>query len=90
MGVLDELRIVVSSLPANRTVDDKGLVVAYTIDRERVLDVISAFEREHPGLVDKTARCDACGAGFPDRTPLRRDHRRRMNVCLACARDAAS
>ena len=90
MSVLDELRTIVSSLPVKREIDDNGAVVAERIDRSRALNAISAFEKEHPGLVDSTARCDACGAAFPDSTSLRRDYRRRMNVCPACARDAAT
>jgi hypothetical protein len=88
MSVLEELRAIVESLPAQRELDENGAVVAERIERGRVLEAISAYERQHPGLVDKTASCDVCGAVFADRTPLRRDHRRRQDVCPACARDA--
>ncbi len=89
MGMLDELRIVVESVPASQSTVDEGGEVVDTIDRSKVLGAIIAFEKEHPGLVDKTVRCDACGAGFADRATLRHDLLRRMDVCPACTRDAA-
>lgn len=88
MSALDELQAIIESLPVQRELDENGLAVAERIERGRVLEAISAFARQHPGLVDKTASCDVCGAVFPDRTPLRRDLRRRKDVCPACARDA--
>ncbi len=89
MSALDELQAIISSLPVTRETDDNGVVIAERIERGRVLDAISAFQEQHPGLVDATASCDVCGAVFPDRTPLRRDYRRRIDVCPACARDAS-
>jgi hypothetical protein len=89
MSVLEELQAIVASLPVHRETDGNGVVVAERIDRGRVLEAISAFEEQHPGLVDDSANCDVCGAVFADKSVLRRDYLRKMNVCPACARDAS-
>lgn len=89
MSVLEELEAIVSSLPVHRETDENGVVIIERIDRSRVLEAISAFEQQHPGLVDGTASCDVCGAVFTDKSVLKRDHRRKMNICPACARDAS-
>lgn len=88
MSALDELRAIVESLPVERELNEDGAVVAERVERSRVLEAISAYERQHPGLLDKTASCDVCGAVFADKTTLRRDYRRRKDVCPACDRDA--
>jgi hypothetical protein len=86
MSVLDELQAIVSSLPVSKETAPSGTVTSEWVERGRVLDAIAAFQDRHPGLVDETATCDACGAVFPDRSMLRRDLRRRMDVCPACRR----
>jgi hypothetical protein len=84
-SVLDELRetFILAVVMSNRRLTSEGLD-----------EIFDAFEVEHPGLVDRTTRCDFCGHPLPhedglvdlDAMPvLAYDDGSPMYGCPACA-----